>query len=195
MSEINLSDLPKTEIVDVHIASVWSRVAAYLLNYLFNVIIFLPYYYILYTEATAISKQENIPFTPDLITSVSMRADMAQVGGLSTIVYLIVGIVQLYYMSRYGQSLGKKIMGIRVLKSNGSNPGFLGTVLVRELAWGLIVLVILISAYFVLKVNILICSLLILLINFIMLFSVKRDRRTLYDMMADTVVVKLPPRR
>ena len=41
MSEINLSDLPKTEIVDVHIASVWSRVAAYLLNYLFNVIIFL----------------------------------------------------------------------------------------------------------------------------------------------------------
>ena len=195
MSEINLSDLPKTEIVDVHIASVWSRVAAYLLNYLFNVIIFLPYYYILYTEATAISKQKNIPFTPDLITSVSMRADMAQVGGLSTIVYLIVGIVQLYYMSRYGQSLGKKIMGIRVLKSNGSNPGFLGAVLVRELAWGLIVLVILISAYFVLKVNILICSLLILLINFIMLFSVKRDRRTLYDMLADTVVVKLPPRR
>lgn len=124
-----------------------------------------------------------------------MRADMAQVGGLSTIVYLIVGIVQLYYMSRYGQSLGKKIMGIRVLKSNGSNPGFLGTVLVRELAWGLIVLVILISAYFVLKVNILICSLLILLINFIMLFSVKRDRRTLYDILADTVVVQLPPRR
>ena len=157
MSEINLSDLPKTEIVDVHIASVWSRVAAYLLNYLFNVIIFLPYYYILYTEAAAIAKQKNIPFTPDLITSVSMRADMAQVGGLSTIVYLIVGIVQLYYMSRYGQSLGKKIMRIRVLKSNGSNPGFLGTVLVRELAWGLIVLVILISAYFVLKVNILNC--------------------------------------
>ena len=195
MNEIKSADLPQTEVVDVHIASVWSRVAAYLLNYLFNVIIFLPYYYILYTEAAVIAKQKNIPFTPDLITSVSMRADMAQVGGLSTIVYLIVGIVQLYYMSRYGQSLGKKIMGIRVLKSNGSNPGFLGTVLVRELAWGLIVLVILISAYFVLKVNILICSLLILLINFIMLFSVKRDRRTLYDMLADTVVVKLPPRR
>lgn len=195
MSEINLSDLPQTEIVDVHIASVWSRVAAYLLNYLFNVIIFLPYYYILYTEAAAISKQENIPFTPDLITSVSMRADMAQVGGLSTIVYLIVGIVQLYYMSRYGQSLGKKIMGIRVLKSNGSNPGFLGTVLVREVAWGLIVLAIVFAAYFVLKGNILIYSLLITLINFIMLFSVKRDRRTLYDMLADTVVVKLPPRR
>lgn len=35
MSEINLSDLPKTEIVDVHIASPGARVAAYLLNNLF----------------------------------------------------------------------------------------------------------------------------------------------------------------
>lgn len=195
MSEINLSDLPKTEIVAVHIASVWSRVAAYLLNYLFNVIIFLPYYYILYTETAAIAKQKNIAFTQELIISVSERADMTQMLGLTSIVYLIVGIVQLYYMSRYGQSLGKKIMRIRVLKSNGSNPGFLGTVLVREVAWGLIVLAIVFAAYFVLKGNILIYSLLITLINFIMLFSVKRDRRTLYDMLADTVVVQLPPRR
>ena len=151
MSEINLSDLPKTEIVDVHIASVWSRVAAYLLNYLFNVIIFLPYYYILYTETVAIAKQKNIAFTQELIISVSERADMTQMLGLTSIVYLIVGIVQLYYMSRYGQSLGKKIMRIRVLKSNGSNPGFLGTVLVREVAWGLIVLAIVFAAYFVLN--------------------------------------------
>lgn len=50
MSEINLSDLPQAEIVDVHIASPGARVAAYLLNNLFNLIIFLPYYYILYTE-------------------------------------------------------------------------------------------------------------------------------------------------
>lgn len=120
---------------------------------------------------------------------------MTQMLGLTSIVYLIVGVVQLYYMSRYGQSLGKKIMRIRVLKSNGSNPGFLGTVLVREVAWGLIVLAIVFATYFVLKGNILIYSLLITLINFIMLFSVKRDRRTLYDILADTVVVKLPPRR
>lgn len=195
MSEINLSDLPQTEIVDVHIASVWSRVAAYLLNYLFNVIIFLPYYYILYTETAAIAKQKNIVITQNLISHISERADMVQIAGLTTVVYLIFGMVQLYYMSRYGQSLGKKIMRIRVLKSNSSNPGFLGTVLVREVAWGLIVFAILFAAFFVLKVNVLICFLLILFINFIMLFSVKRDRRTLYDMLADTVVVQLPPRR
>ena len=195
MSEINLSDLPQTEIVDVHIASPGARVAAYLLNNLFNLIIFLPYYYILYTETVKFANQKNIVITQNLISHISERADMVQIAGLTTVVYLIFGIVQLYYMSRYGQSLGKKIMRIRVLKSNGNNPGFLGTVLVREVAWGLIVLAIVFAAYFVLKGNILIYSLLITLINFIMLFSVKRDRRTLYDMLADTVVVKLPPRR
>ena len=42
-------------------------------------------------------------------------------------------------MSRDGQSLGKKIMGIRVLKSDGNNPGFEGTVLIREVVWALAV--------------------------------------------------------
>ena len=48
-------------------------------------------------------------------------------------------------MSRDGQSLGKKIMGIRVLKSDGSNPGFGGTVLIREVAWSFIVGIIVIA--------------------------------------------------
>lgn len=99
-------------------------------------------------------------------------------------------------MSRDGQSLGKKIMGIRVLKSDGNNPGFGGTVLIREVAWSFIVGIIVIAV--MLAVNETggnLISLLIAFINFIMLFSVKRDRRTLYDMLADTVVVKLPPRR
>ena len=43
MSGINLSDLPKTEIVDVHIASPGARVAAYLLNNLFTFLIWLPF--------------------------------------------------------------------------------------------------------------------------------------------------------
>ena len=43
MSKINLSDLPQTEIVDVHIASPGARVAAYLLNNLFTFLIWLPF--------------------------------------------------------------------------------------------------------------------------------------------------------
>ena len=99
-------------------------------------------------------------------------------------------------MSRDGQSLGKKIMGIRVLKSDGSNPGFGGTVLIREVAWAFIVGIIIIAVMLVVnETGGDLVSLLMTFINFIMLFSVKRDRRTLYDMLADTVVVKLPPRR
>ena len=114
----------------------------------------------------------------------------------SLAVYLVFGIVQLYYMSRDGQSLGKKIMGIRVLKSDGNNPGFEGTVLIREVVWALAVgVVVTIVSLAISDTGGNLISLLIAFINFIMLFSVKRDRRTLYDMLADTVVVQLPPRR
>ncbi|HFB4862818.1 TPA: RDD family protein, partial [Neisseria gonorrhoeae] len=102
-------------------------------------------------------------------------------------------VIQIYYMSRDGQSLGKKIMRIRVLKTDGRNPGFVGTVLVREIAWS--VLVAIIAAVIGLAVgengeNAI--NLLAFLANFVLLFMVKRDRRTLYDILADTVVVKLP---
>lgn len=106
---------------------------------------------------------------------------------------LVYTVVQIYYMSRDGQSLGKKIMRIRVLKTDGRNPGFVGTVLVREIAWS--VLVAIIAAVIGLAVgdngeNAI--NLLAFLANFVLLFMVKRDRRTLYDILADTVVVKLP---
>ncbi|MCI4077785.1 RDD family protein, partial [Klebsiella pneumoniae] len=67
------------------------------------------------------------------------------------------------------------------------------TVLVREIAWS--VLVAIIAAVIGLAVgdngeNAI--NLLAFLANFVLLFMVKRDRRTLYDILADTVVVKLP---
>ena len=190
MSEINLSDLPQTEIVDVHIASPGARVAAYLLNNLFTFLIWVPFIVMVvftFDESKELVSESSLSNTPDYAVITFF---------ISLAVYLVFGIFQLYYMSRDGQSLGKKIMGIRVLKSDGSNPGFGGTVLIREVAWSFIVGIIVIAV--MLAVNETggdLVSLLMTFINFIMLFSVKRDRRTLYDMLADTVVVKLPPRR
>ena len=190
MSEINLSDLPKTEIVDVHIASPGARVAAYLLNNLFTFLIWVPFIVMVvftFDESKELVSESSLSNTPDYAVITFF---------ISLAVYLVFGIFQLYYMSRDGQSLGKKIMGIRVLKSDGSNPGFGGTVLIREVAWSFIVGIIVIAV--MLAVNETggdLVSLLMTFINFIMLFSVKRNRRTLYDMLADTVVVKLPPRR
>ena len=190
MSEINLSDLPKTEIVDVYIASPWARVAAYLLNSLFTVLIWVPFIVMVvftFDESEELVSESSLSNTPDYAVITFF---------ISLAVYLVFGIFQLYYMSRDGQSLGKKIMGIRVLKSDGNNPGFEGTVLIREVVWALVVGVVVTFVSLVTSdIGGNLVSLLIAFINFIMLFSVKRDRRTLYDMLADTVVVKLPPRR
>ena len=190
MSEINLSDLSKTEVVDVYIASPWARVAAYLLNSLFTVLIFSPFFLALISD----SDENGETFSE---SSLSETSDFTVIALLiSLAAYLVFGIFQLYYMSRDGQSLGKKIMGIRVLKSDGNNPGFEGTVLIREVVWALVVGVVVTFVSLVTSdIGGNLVSLLIAFINFIMLFSVKRDRRTLYDMLADTVVVKLPPRR
>ena len=190
MSEINLSDLSKTEVVDVHIASPGARVTAYLLNNLFTALIWVPFIVMVvftFDESEELVSESSLSNTPDYAVITFF---------ISLAVYLVFGIFQLYYMSRDGQSLGKKIMGIRVLKSDGNNPGFEGTVLIREVVWALVVGVVVTFVSLVTSdIGGNLVSLLIAFINFIMLFSVKRDRRTLYDMLADTVVVKLPPRR
>lgn len=113
-------------------------------------------------------------------------------------------VIQLYFMSRDGQSLGKKVLGIRVLKTDGTNPGFFGTVFMREgVYYFLLGLVAGIAAYAVQAVtgnvqmfewvsNLL--QLAAYLVCLVMLFQVKNDRRTLQDYLAKTVVVQLPKR-
>ena len=190
MNEIKSVDLPQTEVVDVHIASPGARVTAYLLNNLFNVLIWVPFIVMVvftFDESEELVSESSLSNTPDYAVITFF---------ISLAVYLVFGIFQLYYMSRDGQSLGKKIMGIRVLKSDGNNPGFEGTVLIREVVWALAVgVVVTLVSLAISDTGGNLISLLIAFINFIMLFSVKRDRRTLYDMLADTVVVQLPPRR
>ncbi|WP_037586489.1 RDD family protein [Stenoxybacter acetivorans] len=41
-------------------------------------------------------------------------------------------IWQIKWMSQYGQSIGKCIFGIKVIKLNGENPGFIRNILLRE---------------------------------------------------------------
>lgn len=101
MSKINLSDLPQTEIVDVHIASPGARVAAYLLNNLFTFLIWLPFIMmVVFTldESKKLVSESSLFNTPEYFAITFF---------ISLAVYLVFGIVQLYYMSRDGQSLGK----------------------------------------------------------------------------------------
>ena len=45
---------------------------------------------------------------------------------------LLLGVAQVFMMSRSGQSIGQKILRIRVITDTGANPGFAKYVLARE---------------------------------------------------------------
>ncbi|WP_118810540.1 RDD family protein [Neisseria lactamica] len=181
------SDNRNGQEIEVGIAGAGDRILAALLNQLFTFLILLIPFAGLIVFAV---KNEGRIVGSEEIVGLLLGMTSFWVGLAGILAYTV---IQIYYMSRDGQSLGKKIMRIRVLKTDGRNPGFVGTVLVREIAWS--VLVAIIAAIIGLAVgengeNAI--NLLAFLANFVLLFMVKRDRRTLYDMMADTVVVKLP---
>ncbi|WP_308073643.1 RDD family protein [Neisseria polysaccharea] len=181
------SDNRNGQEIEVGIAGAGDRILAALLNQLFTFLVLLvPFVGLI---AFAVKNEGRIVGSEEIVgLLLGMTSFWVGLAGI-----LVYTVVQIYYMSRDGQSLGKKIMRIRVLKTDGRNPGFVGTVLVREIAWS--VLVAIIATVIGLAVgengeNAI--NLLAFLANFVLLFMVKRDRRTLYDMMADTVVVKLP---
>ncbi|WP_127209969.1 RDD family protein [Neisseria meningitidis] len=181
------SDNRNGQEIEVGIAGAGDRILAALLNQLFTFLILLIPFVGLIVFAI---KNEGRIVGSEEIVGLLLGMTSFWVGLAGILAYTV---VQIYYMSRDGQSLGKKIMRIRVLKTDGRNPGFVGTVLVREIAWS--VLVAIIAAVIGLAVgdngeNAI--NLLVFLANFVLLFMVKRDRRTLYDILADTVVVKLP---
>lgn len=181
------SDNRNGQEIEVGIAGAGDRILAALLNQLFTFLVLLvPFVGLI---AFAIKNEGRIVGSEEIV-GLLLGTTSFWVGLAGILAYTV---VQIYYMSRDGQSLGKKIMRIRVLKTDGRNPGFVGTVLVREIAWS--VLVAIIAAVIGLAVgdngeNSI--NLLAFLANFVLLFMVKRDRRTLYDILADTVVVKLP---
>ncbi|CBN86485.1 TPA: RDD family protein [Neisseria lactamica] len=181
------SDNRNGQEIEVGIAGAGDRILAALLNQLFTFLILLvPFAGLI---AFAVKNEGRIVGSEEIV-GLLLGTTSFWVGLAGILAYTV---IQIYYMSRDGQSLGKKIMRIRVLKTDGRNPGFVGTVLVREIAWS--VLVAIIAAVIGLAVgdngeNAI--NLLAFLANFVLLFMVKRDRRTLYDILADTVVVKLP---
>lgn len=181
------SDNRNGQEIEVGIAGAGDRILAALLNQLFTFLVLLvPFVGLI---AFAIKNEGRIVGSEEIV-GLLLGTTSFWVGLAGILAYTV---IQIYYMSRDGQSLGKKIMRIRVLKTDGRNPGFVGTVLVREIAWS--VLVAIIAAVIGLAVgdngeNAI--NLLAFLANFVLLFMVKRDRRTLYDILVDTVVVKLP---
>lgn len=189
---VNLSE---QEEIEVELASPGSRISAYLLNCVFSILAYIP------LIAGFLMNTQYFDRAKGMDSMVEANWNWTWIA-IGTILFLIYGVAQIFFMSRDGQSLGKKIMGIRVLKTDGRNPGFVGAVLMREFiyyiivglgaaACGMLAQVIFTSEEMVeLVANLL--QLIASIACFVMLFKVNIDRRTLQDFVADTVVVKLP---
>lgn len=88
-------------------------------------------------------------------------------------------LVQIYLVATRGQSLGKRFLGIRIVRaSDGSNPGFTRAWLLRALVPGIIGMLPTIGNVFT-------------IVNYCFIF--RADRRCLHDLLADTRVVKANP--
>lgn len=228
----------------VELAPPWKRVTAYLINYVI-------YYFIFYIALHVYNFQtdyesnhsQNIinPFElwffADYRTDKSIESifsflfmDNEFEGGvhqpirifLYIILPLLIYVVfQFIQMSLTGQSVGKRLMKIKVIKKNGEKAGFFNVVLVREIFYTFITLILFTMLIIIIDVppnlmdfakNVgvyqnfiykflnylyrILCiftefSTLFLFICIIMLFIRKSDYRTLQDFLANTIVVKI----
>lgn len=227
----------------VELAPPWKRVTAYLINYAI-------YYFIFYISLHVYNFQtdyesnhsQNIinPFElwffADYRTDKSIESifsflfmDNEFEGGvhqpLRIFLYIILPLLiyvvfQFIQMSLTGQSVGKRLMKIKVIKKNGEKAGFFNVVLVREIFYTFITLILFtmliiidvppnlmdfaknVGVYlnfidkFLNYLYRILCiftefSTLFLFICIIMLFIRKSDYRTLQDFLANTIVVKI----
>lgn len=228
----------------VELAPPWKRVTAYLINYVIYYFIFYIalHVYNFQTDYESNHSQNIINpfelwFFADYRTDKSIESIFSFLfmdhnefeGGvhqpLRIFLYIILPLLiyvvfQFIQMSLTGQSVGKRLMKIKVIKKNGEKAGFFNVILVREIFYTFITLILFtmliiidvppnlmdfaknVGVYlnfidkFLNYLYRILCiftefSTLFLFICIIMLFIRKSDYRTLQDFLANTIVVKI----
>ena len=187
---------------EVNLASAAQRIAAWIINRGIEIVLMIPAIVLI-----VVLIMQNKNGLDDLENMESFFTSMMGGIGLVMVLYLIYGGIQLYFMCKYGQSIGKKLMKIRVVRENGDVAGFVHNVLLREIAYGLIcsvIMMVLMGIFFAvfgleansgvaMAVDVLlqIVSYVPTIVCFIMLFMESRQRQTLQDMLAKTYVVQV----
>ena len=187
---------------ELTLATAVQRIVAWLINRVIEVVLMIPAFgliiVLLFKSGGKLDDFENMQ---------TVYASLFWGIGLVMLLYLIYGVVQVYYMSKFGQSIGKKLMKIRVVRENGDVAGFVHNVLLREFVYGLIcsvIMMVLMGIFFavfgleansgvamVVDVLLQIVSYVPTIVCFIMLFMESRQRQTLQDMLAKTYVVQV----
>jgi uncharacterized RDD family membrane protein YckC len=144
------------------LASLGARLAGAFLDGVFAALALGPGYLLLFIAAEADNHQDQ-------------RAIMSMGLLLLVVCGLVLAVAQLSLLSMSGQSLGKKIVGTRVVNLGGSSAGFVGAVLLRSVVPGMIGGIPCIGPIFS-------------LVDILCIFS--EDRRCLHDLIAGTQVVE-----
>jgi uncharacterized RDD family membrane protein YckC len=105
-------------------------------------------------------------------------------GAVLAIAWLLLLVVQVWMLSTRGQSIGKKLIGLRIVKVDGSSPGFVHAWLMREflmsLAGGIISILPIVGPIMLRPA--------LHVTDWCMIF--RDDRRCLHDLIAGTKVVR-----
>lgn len=178
----------QTDEIEVDLASPWERMGAVVLNNIFSGLTYAPFFVWAWITAflkeggdSKMSKMEGV--------EVSMLF-------LLLLIPLAFQIYQLVILSKHGHTLGKKLLRLKVIKTDGSHAGFIGAFLLREVVYyiGIFIVMLICSLPWDDKVGNVVASAVYWLLSLaciIMMFAHK-ERRTLQDLLAGTVVVKLP---
>ncbi|KDN13548.1 putative integral membrane protein [Snodgrassella communis] len=169
--------------IEVELASPWSRIAAVIIN----VLIF---------HLGMILGTLFFGLIAKMLHSVLAGKICLILATLVPILMYFIG--QSIMMSTKGQSFGKKLLGIKVIKIDGSNPGFIGTVLFRTVIPYVALLIVGLTLNLIfyqdieitlIKPNLI--ALFFYIICLFMLFRTATYRRTLEDYLAKTIVIKI----
>lgn len=183
--------------IEIILASPWARILAYLLNTFITTFVCIlgVIGFILVHGKDVIQILKQIQNKQIMTDNLSLFITFCI---YLFIPFLILTIIQIFWMSKYGQSIGKRIMNIKVIGENGQNPGFIGTVLVREILFNIIakIILLILSLLFVrvLHMNEIFVEVslnyVIPITCLIMLFLTNYNRRTPQDLLAKTLVIK-----
>ncbi len=157
------------------VAPAWRRVLAFFINRVLLLLPLLPFVIYINTGGHAYE-----------ITSINDDPTLKLLFWSGCVAQDVLLAVQVWMMSRYGQSIGKKILNIRVLHESGDKAGFFRVVVLRYL----VPLLILIFLYGVLLQLLQYVYWVWYLVLFLGLRrSVENKRQTWQDVLASTMVV------
>lgn len=141
------------------------RLLAVILDGLLNSLIFLPIYFLV-GGASMMAFDPQTPPAPMAVMGTMIKAMLPG--------YLIAGVIQGFSMHAFGGTLGKKLLGLRIVRTDGSRAGFVRLFFGR-------------GAVSVLPGFIPLIGALYLLIDTLVIF--RDSRQCLHDQIADTLVV------